>query len=148
MTISAKVYEVFENAQGIINSVSTGAMSPNEVIDSLKRLGMESHVTEAGDLMIRCWQIAAENFVSPEQAAIIRQGRSLPEQGDKLDWLSSNLQDIRREYGGQWVAVYGNEIVASALNLSDLMSLISEFDKPLVTFIPSEPVIWNFTYAL
>src|SRR3990172_7429088 len=111
MTISARIYKPAKSALCIVTSVSTGSTSSGEV--PFKRLWGDTHDTAKGVLMFRCWQIAAENFVSPEQ-----------------------------------VAVYSNEIVASALNLSDLMSHITKFDKPLVTFIPSEPVVWNFTYAV
>lgn len=146
MTISARIYKQAKSALCIVTSVSTGSTSSGEV--ALKRLWGDTHDTAKGVLMFRCWQIAAENFVSPEQVVVVRIGQPSPEQGDKIEWLSNNLQDICREYGGQWVAVYSNEIVASALNLSDLMSHITKFDKPLVTFIPSEPVVWNFTYAV
>jgi hypothetical protein len=27
------------------------------------------------------------------------------------------------------------------------MNQISEYDRPLITFIPAEPVVWTFTYA-
>lgn len=146
MTISARIYKPAKSALCIVTSVSTGSTSSGEV--TLKRLGGNTHDTAKGVLMFRYWQSTAENFVSPEQAAVVRTGQPSPEQGDKLEWLSSNLQDVCRGYGGQWIAVYNNGIVASALNLSDLMSHITEFDKPLVTFIPSEPVVWNFTYAV
>lgn len=65
----------------------------------------------------------------------------------KLDWLSRNLQNIREQYGGQWIAIYNNEIAAAAVSLPDLMTQITELDKPFITFIPTEPVLWTFTYA-
>lgn len=102
--------------------------------------------------MTRYWQIGAKDFVPPEQASIIRASirvsRSLPDQGDNMDWLSKNLQTIRQEYGGKWVAVYNERIVASSSTLPDLMNQIEEYDRPLITLIPAEPVIWTFTYAL
>ena len=51
--------------------------------------------------MIKYWQIGAEDFVSPEQAAIIRSDRPSPEQGDELDWLSKNLANVCGPYSGQ-----------------------------------------------
>ncbi len=147
MTISGNTYEVAENANSILKSELTSSMSPEEVIESLKRVGVDSHVTEKGDLMIRYWRIGAENFVSPEKAAIIRFGQSSSDKGDMIEWLSNNLQNIRKEHGGQWIAINKDEIIASSLNLSELMSQITGYDKPLVTFIPAEPVIWNFIYA-
>ena len=134
----------------VTSATATGAKSPEEALDTLDRLdksGIESFVTEEGDLWIRYWTIAAEDFVSPEHAVIIRSRRPSPEGTDKIDWLSKNLTDIRRRYGGQWVAVYGDAIVAAAPNLVDLMNQITEFDRPLITFIPTAPVLWTFTYA-
>ena len=147
MKISVNTYEVAENANSILKSELTSSMSPEEVIGSLKRLGFDSYVTEKGDLMIRYWQIGAEDFVSPEQAAIIRIGQPSSDKFDMIEWLSNNLQNIRKEHGGQWIAINRDEIIASSLNLSELMNQITGYDKPLVTFIPAEPVIWNFTYA-
>ena len=134
----------------VTSSTATGAKSPEEALDTLDRLdksGIESFLTEEGDLWIRYWTIAAEDFVSPEHAVIIRSRRLSPEGTDKIDWLSKNLTDIRRRYGGQWVAVYGDAIVAAAPTLVDLMNQITEFDRPLITFIPTAPVLWTFTYV-
>jgi hypothetical protein len=131
-------------------AVSTGAKSPEEalkVLERLDKIGIESFVTEVGDLLIRYWTVGAQGFVSPEHAAVIRSKRPSPEGTDRLDWLSKNLTLIRSQYGGQWVAIYGNEVVAAAPNLRDLMNQVAGFDRPLITFIPSEPVVWTFTYA-
>ena len=128
--------------------MSIEAQSPTEFLAALDRIGIESYVTEEGRLMIRYWQIGAEDFVPPEQASIIRTSRPLPDQGDNMDWLSKNLQTIRQEYGGKWVAVYNERIVASSSTLPDLMNQIEEYDRPLITLIPAGPVIWTFTYAL
>lgn len=151
MTNSIKAYEVISESKPIFKSVvSTGAKSPEEALNVLKRLdtmGIESFVTETGDSLIRYWTIGAQGFVNPEHAAVIRSKRPSPEGTDKLDWLSKNLTLIRSQYGGQWVAIYGNEMVAAAPNLPDLMNQVTEFDRPLITFIPSEPVVWTFTYA-
>jgi hypothetical protein len=97
--------------------------------------------------MIKYWQIGAEDFVPSEQVAVIRSDRPSPDQGDELDWLSKNLPNVRGRYGGQWVAVYNNEIIAAAPDLPDLIRQIGGFDRPLITFIPAEPVVWTFTYA-
>ncbi len=148
MKYSAKIYEEIGDLKSVIESISVAAKSPDEVLSTLDRLGIEPYVTEAGDLMIRYWQIGAENFVSTEQAAIIRKSSPLPDQGDNMDWLSRNLQSIREEYSGKWIAVHNDRVVASASSLPDLMNRIAEYDRPLVTFIPAEPVVWNFTYAL
>ena len=125
----------------------TSAKSPEEALENLDKAGIDSYVTDSGDLWIRYWQIVAEGFVSEEHAAIIRSSRQSPEQGAELDWLSKNLQSIRQQYGGQWVAIYNNDVVAVAPDLTNLMTRVAEFNRPLITFIPAEPVFWTVTYA-
>ena len=148
MNYSTKGFEKIEVVKtNTINSASTGAKSPEEVLKTLDRLGYETSVTKEGDLWVKSWQIGAENFVSPGQVAVMRSIRPSPERVDELDWLSKNLQNVRGRYGAQWVAVYSNEIIAAASNLPDLMSQIGGFNRPLITFIPAEPVVWTFTYA-
>ena len=142
-----KAYEDIGDLRTTITSEATSGKSPDEVLESLDRLGIESHVTEEGDLWVRSWQIGAENFVDPEQAAVIRLNRPSLQRGNELDWLSKNLQNIRRQYGGQWVAIYDNVVVAAAPNLPALMNQITEFERPFVTFIPIDPIVWTFTYA-
>ncbi len=148
MKLPATTFEKIGDFKNVIESMSIEAQSPTELLSALDRLGIESYVTEEGHLMIRYWQIGAEDFVPREQASIIRTSRPLPDQGDNMDWLSKNLQTIRQEYGGKWVAVYNERIVASSSTLPDLMNQIEEYDRPLITLIPAEPVIWTFTYAL
>jgi len=142
-----RTHEEFGELKAFLTPVSTGAKSPEEMLESLGKYGIEWYITEESTLMIRYWQVGAEGFVSPEKAAVIRSKTSPPGQGNQLDWLSKNLQRVREEYGGQWIAVYDDRIVAADRNLSDLMNQIGEFDKPLITFIPSEPTGWTFTYV-
>ena len=148
MKYTTQTYEQVGDLKTIIESISVAAKSPEDVLATLNRLGIESYITETGDLLIRYWQIGAENFVTPEQAAIIRTAKPLPDQSDNMDWLSGNMQSIRKEYSGKWIAVHNDMVVASAYSLPDLINQIAEYDRPLVTFIPTEPVVWNFTYAL
>lgn len=148
MRLSETTFENIGDFKSLFESASIEAKSPTEFLSALDRIGIESNVTEEGHLMIRYWQIGADNYVPPEQASIIRTSRPLPDQGDNMDWLSKNLQTIRQENGGKWVAVYNKRIVASSSTLPDLMNQIEEYDRPLITFIPAEPVIWTFTYAL
>jgi len=147
MKFTIKTTERIGELKTVISSVITRVKSPEEVLEMLDRFGIESFVTEEGDLLIRFWQVGKEDFVSPEHAAIIRSKRPSPKQSDELDWLSKHLEDIRREYGGQWIAIYENEIVAAAATLPSLLNQIAEYDKPFITFIPSEPIVWTFTYA-
>ena len=151
MPNSMRTHEVTSDLKTIVTSaVSTGAKSPEEalrVLERLDRMEIESFLTERGDLLIRYWTIGAEDFVNPEHAAVIRSKRPSPRGADKLDWFSNNMTLIRSQYGGQWVGVHGNGIVGAAPSLSDLMNQISGYDKPLITYIPAEPVAWTFTYA-
>jgi len=147
MRYSIKTFEKFEGLRDIIASTTTSAKSPQEFLEALTRFDIDWHVSEEGALMIKYWQIAAEGFVSPEQAGIIRSTKQSPDQSDELDWLSKNLDSVRQDYANQWVAICGNRIVAAATDLPDLMSQIIEFDKPFITFISSDQVVWNFTYA-
>ncbi len=130
-----------------IESVSTCAESPQEILAHLDKIGMECYETQKGDLTVKCWRFI-EDFVSDEYAAIIRSYRSSPMEGDKMDWLSKNLQTIQEKYAGQWIAVGDNEIIASAPALPELLILIGDIDRPLVTFIPTEPIVWTFTYGI
>src|SRR3989304_6465844 len=101
MKLSATTFEKIGDFKSVIESMSIEAQSPTELLSALDRIGIESYVTEEGHLIIRNWQIGAEDFVPPEQASIIRTSRHLPDQGDNMDWLSKNLQTIRQEYGGK-----------------------------------------------
>lgn len=147
MSYSIKGLEKVEALKNIIVSTSTGAKPPQEILEDLTRFDIDWHVTEEGTLMLRYWRIEAEGFVSPEQAAIIRSTTQSPDQSDELDWLSKNLQSIRQDYAGQWIAICGNRIVAAATDLPNLMNQISQFDKPFITFIPADQIVWTFTYA-
>lgn len=148
MKYTTLTYDQTGDLKTIIESISVATKSPEDVLANLNRLGIDSYITETGDLLIRYWQIGAENFVNPEQAAIIRTAIPIPDQSDNMDWLSRNLQSIREEYSGKWIAVHNDIVVGSASSLPDLIDQIAEYDRPLVTFIPTESVVWNFTYAL
>jgi len=136
-----------ESFKAIISATLTGVESPEEVLSQLEKMGIEWHVTEQGTLMIKYWQVGAENFVSPEHAACIRIKGETCEPRAELDWVSANLDQLRQQYRGQWIAVYNCDVVASATDLPQLMLQIKEYDKPFATFIPAEPIIWTFTYA-
>jgi hypothetical protein len=151
MTGPVRTYGRIGELKTVITSVTaTGARSPEEALETLgrlDRLGIESFVTEEGDLYIKSWTIGAENFVSPEHAAVIRSKRRSPEHGNELDWLSKNLADIQPRYVGQWIAIYANAVVAANPTLHDLLGQIAGIDGPFITFIPTGPVVWKFTYA-
>ena len=150
MTSLVKNYETTELGRSIITSITTttGAKSPEEVLEALSKFGIEWYLTEEGTLMIRYWQLGAEGFLSPEQAATIRSANPTPPESNELDWLSKNLQDVLRSYPGRWIAIYLNKIATAAETLPELMNQLSGIDKPFITFIPRDPVVWTFTYAI
>jgi len=151
MKYSTQVFKEIGDFKSVIESISVAAKKPAEALFALDKLGIESYVTEEGHLMIRYWQIGAEDFLTPEQAAIIRTSRPSPEESSPIDWVSKNLEILRHEYASKWIAVHDNAVVASAVasasSLPELISQISGFDRPFITVIPAEPIVWNFTYA-
>lgn len=144
---SIKTHAQSQGLESIITPIPTGAKSTEQILKALDKFRVEWYVTEEGALMIKYWQVAADDFVPREKAAIIRATRPSPEESDELDWLSKNLENIRQVYGGQWVAVHGNKIVAAAASLPDLMILITDLERPFITFIPSDSIVWTFAYA-
>lgn len=125
----------------------TGSKSPQEVLEQLDTYGIDWTVTEEGTLMIRCWQIGAEGFVSPEQVASIQAGRPQPSQGEALKWVSRNLPALRQSYGGRWIAVVNGKVVAHAATLGELLPQVATVERPFITQIPAGEVVWNMTYA-
>lgn len=152
MRAPVRTYEKIGELKTDITSagLATGARSPEEalvILDRLDTLGFESVVTEQGDLYIKSWTIVGQGFVSPEHAAVVRSKRPSPEHGNTLDWLSENLANIQLRYAGQWIAIYANAVVAANPSLHELLGEIVGIDRPFVTFIPTGPVVWKFTYA-
>lgn len=125
----------------------SGAETPERLLTLLDKFGVDWYVSEEGTLLVKYWQISAEDFVPPEKALVIRSNMPAPSQSNNLDWLSKNLENVRAEYGGRWVAIADERVVAAASDLSQLLSQISEYEEPFITFISPEPVIWTFTYA-
>ena len=132
-----------------IESVMTSSLSPERILEQLDRYGIEWYLTEQSDLMIKYWQVGAEDFLPVEHAARIREGRAVPREASELEWLSKHLGDLRVRYGGQWVAVVDNEVVAASGSLADLMQQVRDLDidRPFVTEIPARPLIWATAYA-
>ena len=134
----------------IIESIVANGLPPEEVVRRLDSVGIEWYVTEHGDLMLRYWQVGAEDFVPKERVATIRENHNPPSDADALEWVSSHLGELKREYGNRWIAVIGNRVAASAENLPDLMQEIEESETgahPFVTFIPAQPIVWATAYG-
>jgi Family of unknown function (DUF5678) len=133
----------------IIESLVTSGLSPEDVVEHLDSYGIDWYLTEKGDLMIRYWQVAAEDFVPKEQVATIRENQTVPPDASSLEWLSSRLSEIRGQHANCWIAIKNQTVVASARNLTDLLTSVRDIqiDNPFVTFIPSEPIVWATAYG-
>lgn len=106
-------------------------------------------VTEKGDLMVKLWQIGAEDFVPKEQVARILEGRTVPSEATALEWVSQHLLELQNTFAGRWIAVAGDQVVAASPNLRGLMEQLADMDvgTPFITEIPSKPVVWHTAYA-
>jgi hypothetical protein len=147
MNNQASLQTAMANPEAIYDSITTGAKSSEEILRSLDKFGIEWFVTEGGDLMIKSWTVAAQDFVTPEQAANIRSNRPSTECSDDLDWLSQNLEGVREQFSNKWIAICEKRIVGSSTGIPELMAQVGQFDKPLITFIPAEPTTWVSTYV-
>jgi hypothetical protein len=131
----------------LVFKVPGTSKGPHDLFAFLK---IDWYVSEEGSLVLRYWQIGADTFVPTEKAAIIRSTKSSSEQVDNLDWLNKNLDKIRESHSGKWIAIHKNAIVASGLNMPGVLSQLGQLagiDKPLITYIPEEPILWTFAYA-
>lgn len=143
------VHTVGGGAKTIVESIATSSLPPEEILQQLDSCGIEWYPTEQGDLIIRYWQVVGEGFVSPEHVGRIQIGRQAPEEAPALEWVSRNLADLTARYAGQWVAVAGNGVIASAPTLPDLLRQAHALgvEGPFVTQIPTGPVVWTTAYA-
>lgn len=142
-------FQVGGATKELVESVVTSSLSPGEILERLDSYGIEWYLTAEGDLMIRYWQVGAEDFVPAEHVGRIREGRMAPQEARVLEWLSSNLAGIRARYAGQWIAVVNDQVAASSWNLPGLLQQVrdSGIERPLITEIPAGPVIWTTAYA-
>ena len=99
--------------------------------------------------MIRYWQVGAEGLIAPERVATIRRNQTPPRGANALDWVSRNLDRLRGQYAGRWIAVAGDQVVANAASLPDLLQQVEQANvqQPFVTQIPTGAIIWATTYA-
>jgi hypothetical protein len=140
--------ETLERTEPSLSTI-TAARTPEEILDTLDRFGIEWFISEEGTLSIKYWQVVADKFIPLEQVAIIKQ--RMPAtcvQENELEWLSENLDSLKEEYAGKWIAICKNRVAAFATNLPELLNLTRECDKPFITQIPAGPVVWTFTYDL
>ncbi|MFQ5878667.1 MAG: DUF5678 domain-containing protein [Dehalococcoidia bacterium] len=142
-------YSIGTLTKEVITSIVTSDLAPDEVLKQLDSYGIEWYVTEQGNVMIRYWQIGAEDFVPAEHIARIREAQTVPPKADYLEWLSRNLVNLRGTYAGQWIAVIENQVIAASPNLPGLLEQVRSLGvkDPFVTEIPAEPTTWLTAYA-
>lgn len=133
----------------IFESLVTSGLPPEEVLKSLESYGIDWYLTTRGDLMIRYWQVGAEDFVPAQKVGTIQEGRIVPPEANALEWLSRHLPYLRTKYAGQWIAVINNQVIAAATDLPDLLKQVrdSGMEHPFITQIPTNPLIWTTAYA-
>lgn len=132
----------------ILQSVTSG-LPPEEILKTLESYGIEWYMTQKGDLMIRYWQIGADDFVPVERIARIRESQTVPAEASALEWLSGHLREVKADYADRWIAIIDNEVVADAESLPALLQKVHDarIENPFVTFIPAEPIIWSTAYG-
>ncbi|MBI4488427.1 MAG: hypothetical protein HY694_05035 [Deltaproteobacteria bacterium] len=133
----------------ILESIVTSGLPPEEILKRLDSYGIQWYVTEKGDLMIRYWQIGAEDFVPVEHIARIRESQTVPAEASALEWLSGHLREVKADYADCWIAIIDNEVVADAETLPTLLQKVNDagIENPFVTFIPAEAIIWSTAYG-
>lgn len=137
-----------DSAKRVIESLVTSGYPVDDILQQLESSGIEWYVTENGDLMVKYWQVGAERLVPLEHVARIRASQSVPATAEPLEWLSANLDDLRAQYAGRWLAIVGRQVVASAPDLPSLLTLTSGLEgvTPFITQIPAEPISWRTAF--
>jgi len=132
------------STETIIESIVTSGYPLEHILRQLDSFGIDWYVTEQGDLIVRYWQVGAERLVPLDHVARIRASQSVPTAAEALEWLSANLDDLRARYAGQWLAIVGRTVVASAPDLATLLTATADLAgvTPFITQIPSEPITW------
>jgi hypothetical protein len=139
---------VGQETKSIIESMLSSGFSSQDVLKDLDSYDIEWYIMEQGDLMVRSWQVAAEGLLSPEQAGEIRAVRAEPKDAVALEWVSRHLVDLRAQYPDRWIAVSGNQVVASADTLPELLHAAQNagVQEPFITQVPAGLPVWTITY--
>ena len=119
-------------------------------MEQLELAGVDSYVTAEGRLLVKAWQLAAEFFVPPESVSQIMEDRAEGMETDALEWVSRNLGHLTQEYPGRWIAVADDRVLCASQDLVHLMEQLREVEveRPFVTQIPAEPIIWDTAYGV
>lgn len=127
----------------------TSSSPQEELLRQLDQFGVEWYITDEGTLRIKYWQIGAENFAPFEQIAELRKGGHILTEADAMEWVSRHLDKLRAQYAGNWIAVVDNEVVAASSDFSDLLAQMEarRIEKPFITQIPAQQIVWDTAYA-
>lgn len=132
----------------VLEAGASGVLSPHAVINQLSAAGVDSYITTDGHLLVKYWQIAVSNFVSPEVAEVLQPVTKPPEVAS-LEWVGANLEALQQKYAGQWVAIAGGGVKAVAGDLGELLSKVkaAKIAEPFVTRIPVGEINWTTLFA-
>jgi hypothetical protein len=105
-----------------------------------------------GDIVV---QVSDENEgkedkLQPKYLEVATREHQAQDDVDPLDWIAEHLDELIYRYPDMWIAVYQGEVVASARDPAVLKAQIdaSGIERPLITEIPSEPIVWDTAYAI
>ncbi|HPC03420.1 MAG TPA: DUF5678 domain-containing protein [Syntrophales bacterium] len=143
------ISSVTDVAKIILESTSISSSTPESILKQFDTYGIEWHLTEKGDLFIKSWCIAAENFVPPEYVMELRNISESHSEANSLDWVSKHLSELTENYPGKWIAVKNGLVVADSDNVISLMKQLHDqsIESPFITKIPIQPVVWETTYV-
>jgi uncharacterized protein DUF5678 len=56
----------------------------------------------------------------------------------ELKWVSAHMEELQEKYGGQWIVVSGERLIAHAVDLGDTNAEIEAqgIENPFVMYIP------------
>lgn len=130
-------------------SVATSSHPAEEILKQLDLYGIEWYLTGKGNLLIKYWQVGAEDFVPGEYVAKLRENGPVVNEANALEWVSKQLLELKKKYAGKWIAVVDNQVAAASDNLPDLMQQVRQLaiEHPFVTEIPARPLVWTTAYA-
>jgi len=91
-----------------------------------------------------------QDMLQPKYSEVATREHQAQGDVDPLDWIAENLDELIERYPDTWIAVSQGEVVASSRDPADLKAQIdaSGIERPLITEIPSEPIVWDTAYAI
>ncbi|MEK7730140.1 MAG: DUF5678 domain-containing protein [candidate division KSB1 bacterium] len=57
--------------------------------------------------------------------------------GQDSDWARQNIQTLTEKYPDEWVAVFGQQVIAHDVDLDQVMSTAQGLASPVIKFIES-----------